>query len=295
MLLLVAAIWGTGFVAQRLGVQAAGAFWFNALRFAIGGAIAFAWSRAGRRAETPAAPQPGLGWKILAAGALLFAGTSLQTAGLGDTSAGKAGFITGLYVVLVPLLGLVWGQRTGAGVWLGALLAVTGLYFLTIQPDAAGGALISTGDLLVFLSAFFWAGHVQYIGYASRRVDPLTLSAGQFGVVAVLSLAGALLFERHVTAADLGASALPILYGGVMTIGVAFTLQVVGQRGAHPAAAAVIFSLEAVFAVLSGWLVLGEQLSGRALFGCALMLAGMLAAQLEPYLFRPVPHSQPEL
>jgi drug/metabolite transporter (DMT)-like permease len=279
LLLLTAAIWGGGFVAQRLGMAEIGPFTFNAIRFGIGSVLLLLYlrSRGSLRSE------PGhLRGELLAgaaAGVVLWLGSYFQTAGMIYTTAGKAGFITGLYVVLVPLLGLFWKQKTGLSTWLGAVLAAGGLYLLSF----AEAAQVNTGDLLVMVSAFFWAGHVQLIGYLSRRSDPLKISVYQFVAVTVLSLIAALLFEET-TAQALRQSAMPLLYGGIFSVGVAFTLQVIAQREAHPAHAAIIFSLETVFAGLAGWLVLGEHMSVRALAGCGLMLAGMVFSQVGPYL-----------
>jgi drug/metabolite transporter (DMT)-like permease len=187
---------------------------------------------------------------------------------------GKAGFITGLYVVLVPLTGLLWGQRAGAGRWIGAVVAVVGLFLLSVGESLT----VDRGDLLVLLSAVFWTAHVQLLGWLSPRVDPLELSAVQFFLCSLLSLAVAAVAEPFVLSATLKAAS-PILYGGVGSVGVAYTLQVVAQKNAHPAHAAILLSLESVFAVLGGWVLLGERLGARGLLGCGLMLAGMLISQ----------------
>ena len=211
----------------------------------------------------------------LLAGLVLFAGASLQQVGIVYTTAGKAGFVTGLYVVIVPLLGLLWGQRTPGMTWAGAVLAAVGLYLLTVTD----GFTLAEGDGLVLVGAFFWAAHVLLIGRLSGRyVEPVLLACLQFSVCAVLSLIVALATEP-VTLQGLEAAALPILYGGLLSVGVAYTLQVVAQRDAPPAHAAIILSLETVFAVLAGWLWLNETLTERGLFGCGLMFAGMLLSQ----------------
>jgi drug/metabolite transporter (DMT)-like permease len=212
----------------------------------------------------------------LAAGLVLFLGATLQQYGVVYTTAGKAGFITGLYVVFVPLLGLLVGQRTGRFVWAGVVTAAVGLYLLS----ARGVAGIDPGDGLVLLSAIFWAAHVLVIGRLTLRVPPVHLAVAQFSVVSILSLIGAFLCET-VAVQALRDAALPILYAGLLSVSVAYTLQVVGQRRARPAPAALILSLESVFAALGGWLVLGEVLSVRGLAGCALMLAGILLAQVD--------------
>ncbi len=182
-------------------------------------------------------------------------------------------------VVLVPLLGLLWRQRTHPATWMGAVLAVIGLYLLSVNEALQ----VSRGDWLVLASAFFWAAHIQALGFLTRKVDPVYIAIGQFVVVSLLSFPGMLGLERP-TLADISAAGGAILYGGLMVVGVSFTLQVIAQREAHPAHAAVIMVSEAVFAVLAGWLLLGETLSMRGIAGCVLMTAGMVLSALAPYL-----------
>lgn len=282
LLLLTSVIWGFAFVAQRTGMESVGPFTFNGLRFAIGGLVLLpvvVWLD--RQRETAGlstgwvAPGRALWLGGLVAGLFLFGGATLQQMGLIYTTAGKAGFITGLYVVLVPVLGLAFGRKTPAGTWLGVVLAVVGLYFLTIQD----GFRMEKGDLLVMLSAFVWAGHVLIVDRLAPQTDVIRLAFVQFMICAGLSLFAAALLET--IRLEGIQSALPaILYAGIMSVGVGYTLQVVGQRHAQPAHAAIILSLEGVFAVLGGWLLLGEQLGPRGLLGCALMLAGILVSQL---------------
>ena len=278
MLLLAAVIWGLAFVAQRIGMEHVGPFTYNGVRFFLGALSLLPLLWLGRHSAVPVGAggwRPILGGGLLA-GLILFAGASLQQAGIVYTTAGKAGFITGLYVVIVPLLGLLWGHRTPWSTWIGAALAVAGLYLLTLTDDLT----LAEGDGLVLIGAFFWAGHVLVIGWLSgRHIEPVLLACLQFIVCAVLSLAVAVVTEP-ITLAGLWGGAMPILYGGLLSVGVAYTLQVVAQRDAPPAHAAIILSLETVFAALGGWLLLNESLSGRGLIGCALMFAGMLLSQL---------------
>ena len=200
----------------------------------------------------------------LLVGAVLFAAATLQQAGIMFTTAGKAGFITSLYVVIVPLLGLALGHRIARATWVGALLAAVGLYFLSLRP---GDLLMAPGDLLVLVGALLWAVHMLLLGRLSPGRDPARLAFVQFMTCAALSGLAALLFET--TTADGLRGALPaILYTGVLSVGVGYTLQVAGQRHAPPADTAIILSLEAVFAVVAGRLLLGEQLTARALLGC---------------------------
>ncbi|MBD3308992.1 EamA family transporter, partial [candidate division KSB3 bacterium] len=275
LLLLTAIIWGFAFVAQRVGMDYVGPFTFNGIRFALGALsllpLLYVNQRHMRAEITPLKT-------VLVGGALagsaLFIAVSLQQIGLVYTTAGKAGFITGLYVVIVPLLGLFWRQNTTFGTWLGAVLAAIGLYLLSVT----GTFTIAFGDLLVVISAFFWAIHVQLIGWLTRRMDSLKLAFWQFLVCSVLSLITAI-FTETITLQSIRDALIPIAYGGLFSVGVAYTLQVVAQRHAHAAHAAIILSLESVFAAVGGWLLLGETLSPRGLIGCALMLSGMLLSQ----------------
>jgi drug/metabolite transporter (DMT)-like permease len=281
ILLMAALIWGFSFVGQRTGMAHVGPFAFNAARFFIGGLtllpLISGLDRQRRRTGLRVIPLDDR--SLLRGGALagvvLFAGSTLQQAGIVFTTAGKAGFITSLYVVLVPLLGLFLGHRPSAAVWVGAVLAAAGLYFLTIE----GGFSMAWGDLLVLVGAFVWAGHFLLLGRLSPRTDTVKLAFLQFMVCAALSAAAALLIETT-TAAGLRAALGAILYTGILSVGIGYTLQVVALRHARPADAAILLSLEAVFAVLAGWLLLNEQLTARAFFGCALMLAGILISQL---------------
>jgi drug/metabolite transporter (DMT)-like permease len=199
--------------------------------------------------------------------------------GLVYTTAGNAGFITGLYVVIVPLIGLLFRQKSSAGSWLGAGLAAVGLYLLSVTDRFT----IARGDFLELVGAFFWAGHVLVLGHFSPRVSAIRLAITQFAMCSVLSLVTALFFET-ITLSGVVAATVPILYGGVASVGIAYTLQVVAQKSAHPAHAAILLSLEAVFAALGGWLMLGEVISPRGMAGCGLMLAGMLLSQLWPLM-----------
>ncbi len=213
------------------------------------------------------------------AGLILFIAISFQQVGLQYTTAGKAGFITGLYIFFVPLIGLFFGQKTGSGTWLGATIALYGLYLLSIKEDFS----IAEGDLLQLVCAIFFAAHVLYIGYFAKRMDPLKLSLVQYVVTGVLSLVIAIAIEL-ITWDMIMETAIPLLYAGVMSTGIAYTLQVVAQQHAHSSHAAIILSLEGAFAVLGGWLLLDEYLTTRGLVGCGLMLTGMFLSQLLPKL-----------
>ena len=286
LLLLIAAIWGFGFVAQRRGLESVGPFTFNAVRFALGSLSLLPLVAIGlrRRNRVPGLlPKGGAGPLLFGgtlAGAALFLGASLQQVGMVTTTAGNAGFITGLYVVIVPLLGLFWRQRPGLGSWLGAGLASYGLFLLSVTSRFT----IGLGDLLELAGAFFWAGHVLLIGWLSPRLDSLKLSSLQFAVCSLLSLVTALSTET-VELAGLFRAGPAILYGGLVSVGVAYTLQVIAQRDGNPAHTAVILSAEGVFAAFGGWLLLGEVLTPRALLGCGLMLCGILLSEIWSFVF----------
>ncbi|HQA65823.1 MAG TPA: DMT family transporter [Bacillota bacterium] len=279
LLMLTAAIWGFAFVAQRVGMQYVGAFTFNGVRFALGSIslipliIYFKNKKTAEQPEETASASalvPGI-----IAGSVLFFGASLQQAGLAYTTAGKAAFITGLYIVLVPLLGIFLKQRVGLNTWLGVVLAVSGLFFLSVNEDFT----IAFGDLLEIIGAFFWAVHILVIDYFTKKVDALRLSCAQFAMCSALSIITALIFE-DISVSGLSQAAIPILYGGLLSVGVAYTLQVVAQKHAKPSHAAIILSMEAVFAALGGALLLKENMGVRGYLGCALMFAGMLLTQV---------------
>jgi drug/metabolite transporter (DMT)-like permease len=278
LLLFTAAIWGFAFVAQRMGMDYVGPFTYNGVRFAIGSLSLTPLLVLGRTATQPILPQADRRLLLLgggATGAVLYVAASLQQVALLHTTAGKAGFITCLYVVIVPLYGLFWGTRPAAGTLIGAALAMAGLYLLSV----VGSLQMAYGDVLVFISAFFWSAQVLMIAWLSPRVRPVLLASFQFAVCSLLCLITALCVEIWSWSAIMAAG-IPILYGGLLSVGVAYTLQVVAQRDAHPAHASILMSLEAVFAALGGWLLLNEVLSPRGVVGCGLMLAGMLISQL---------------
>ena len=267
------------FVAQRVSLDHIGAFTFNGLRFALGALslvpLTFFFKPSGLIKESA-------GWKAvlipgLIAGVVLFSAAGLQQVGLNWTTAGKAAFLTGFYILLVPIFGLFLKRRPHAGVWFGASVALVGLYFLSITEQFTMGF----GDALQLVGAVFWTVHIMVIDRFSPRLDPLKLSVVQFSVCSLLSFIVGLPFEPF-SWTGLQAGLVPLLYSGFGSVGIAYTLQVVGQRGIASGPAALILSLETVFAALGGWLLLGETLGPRELAGCALMLAGMLLAQLWP-------------
>jgi len=283
LMLIAAAIWGFAFVAQREGMETMGPFLFNGVRFLIGvvalSPVVWYLSKKSKQDYKVEVSTKKLLIAGTMAGLLLFTAISFQQVGLQYTTAGKAGFITGLYIFFVPLIGLFFGQKTGSGTWLGATIALIGLYLLSIKEDFT----IAEGDLLQLICAVFFASHVLYIGYFAKRMDPLKLSLVQYVVTGVLSLIIAVVIEI-ITWDMIKQTAIPLLYAGVMSTGIAYTLQVVAQQHAHSSHAAIILSLEGAFAVLGGWLLLDEYLTTRGLIGCGLMLTGMFLSQLLPKL-----------
>jgi len=282
-MLLAAAIWGFAFVAQREGMETMGPFLFNTARFFIGTVflLPIVWylSKKKKISTGKETSTKKLWVAGTVAGLFLFTASSFQQVGIQYTTAGKAGFITGLYIFFVPLIGIFFGQRTGSGTWLGAFIAVIGLYLLSINEDFS----IARGDLLQLICAVFFAAHVLVIGYVAKRMDPLKLSLIQYFVSGVLSFFIAVAIEV-ITWQMIVDTAIPLLYAGIMSIGVGYTLQVVAQQHAKSSHAAIILGLEGAFAVLGGWLILDENLSTRGLIGCGLMLSGMFLSQLLPRL-----------
>ncbi len=283
LLLIVAAIWGMAFVAQRAGMDHIGPFTFNGARFLLGAVSLALMAPALRFFSRKALPQsqtsqsatdssPVKGGIII--GCVLFVAATLQQTGLLYTSVGNAGFITSLYIILVPIIGLLFKQKTSSATWVGAILALIGLSLLSIK----GNLTISYGDFLQLLGAVFWALHILTIGRYAPRADPIKLSIIQFSICGILSLIISLVIEtvdRHALYLALPA----LLYTGILSTAVAYTLQVVAQRKVPASHATIIFSLEAVFALLGGWLLLQETMSIRGLTGCALMFLGVIISQ----------------
>jgi drug/metabolite transporter (DMT)-like permease len=276
LLLITAAIWGFGFVAQRVGAQFIGAFTFNGIRFALGSLSLipliyfFDRKKTKEKISFKKTILPGM---II--GSVLFVASTLQQVGVAYTTAGNAGFITGLYMVFVPIFGIFLRQKIGKNAWVGVFVALAGLYLLSVNEDFS----IAFGDLLVLIAAIFWAIHILSIDKFAKEIDSLKLSSIQFATCSVLSLVSALMFET-VTVAGLSGSLIPLLYGGLLSVGIAYTLQVVAQKDAKPSHAAIILSMESVFGAIGGALLLSERMGVRGAIGCALILAGILISQL---------------
>ena len=293
LMLLAAGIWGFAFVAQRVGMETMGPHWFNSLRFFIG-VVALVpvvlWIGRNKAKTIDQENELKSSNKTLmlgglAAGFLLFVGATFQQVGLQYTTAGKAGFITGMYIFFVPLIGLFFRMKTGLGTWVGAAVALWGLYLLSINEDFT----LSKGDTLQLICAVAFAGHVLMIGYLASKMDTVKLSLIQFFVAGVLAM-GLALYSEQLTWEMIASTAVPLLFAGVMSTGIAYTLQTIAQQHAHPSHAAIILSSEGVFAVIGGFLLLNEVLPPKGLLGCGLILVGMLMSQLMPRLRLPQRH-----
>ncbi|MDY2612958.1 DMT family transporter [Bariatricus sp. SGI.161] len=281
MLILTAFIWGTAFVAQSVGMDYLGPFTFNGVRSLIGGValIPCIWllQKLNDKSEpvTEERNRKDLLIGGISCGVLLFAASSLQQVGIQYTTAGKAGFITAFYIVFVPVLGIFLGKKTGWKVWTAVILALAGLYFLCITEKFT----IGKGDIFLFACALVFSLHILVIDYFSPKVEGVKMSCIQFLVCGIISLPFMFLLETPRMGAIVDA-AWPLLYAGVLSCGVAYTLQIIGQKNVNPAIASLILSLESCFSVLAGWVILGEKLSVRESIGCILMFAAIILAQL---------------
>lgn len=282
--LVTAMIWGTAFVAQSVGAEYMGPFTFNAARAII--AFVFLLCLCGiravyrkRRGEVKplAASRRDLVVGGVCCGTALAVASSFQQKGLETTSPGKAGFITALYIVLVPLAGLLLGRKAPRAVWLGVALAVAGLYCLCVTGEFS----ITGGDLYVLACAFCFTAQIMVVDHFTNKVDGVALSCVQFLVMTLLCSAG-MLTETPPSPALLSRWLGPVLYAGMFSSGVAYTLQILAQKDSDPAVVSLLMSMESVFATIAGALILGDRLSGREYLGCALMLAAIILAQLPP-------------
>ena len=278
MLLAASFFWGTTFVAQILGMEGLGPYTYAASRFALGtlliGTLWYAYR--GKRAAERRAGTFHSGFRAgIPVGLAMFVGVTLQQVALLYTTAGKTAFITTLYIVLVPLAAVLLGQRVRAAQWGGALLAFAGVYFLSVH----GALTLNTGDILVFLCSFFWMGQILLIDRFARAVDPIELCLMQMIVCTIGSAVLAAIYESFAWS-DIWGAAVPILYAGLFSCGVAYTCQILGQAYVEPTQAAILMSTEVIFAAVAGWIILGETMSGIQMLGCALLLGGALMAQV---------------
>lgn len=282
LLFLTATIWGVAFVAQSVGMDYVEPFTFNAVRNVIGAIVLLPCigflnrlnSNSDKKEEKEDKKTLIIGG--ISCGVLLFIASNLQQFGIQYTTVGKAGFITAMYIVLVPVFGIFLHKKVGLRIWMAVVLAVAGLYLLCMTD---GSFDLQTGDLLVLACAVAFSFHILVIDYFSPKVNGVKLSCIQFFTCAVLSAIGMLLFEEPKLSQILAAW-LPIFYAGVLSCGVAYTLQIIGQKGMNPTVASLILSLESVVSLLAGWLILGQKLSNRELIGCALAFAAIIIVQL---------------
>lgn len=280
LLLITAIIWGLAFVAQQVGAEYLGTFTFNGIRFLLGAVslipVVLLFERE---------PMDGAKWKKLLVasgitGTVLFLASTLQQYGVElGTPAGKAGFITGLYTVIVPVMSfLIFRKRTNLFVWIGAVLAVGGLLLLNLDEHFT--LAFGAGEISVLCGSVMWAVHILVIDKFVNEVSPLKFSMVQFIVCGVESMLCALLFE-DITLAGIQGAAVPLLYGGIMSVGVAYTCQALGQKETDPTVSAIIFSMESVFSVVGGVLILHAHMEWQGYVGCALILGGIILAQLK--------------
>lgn len=300
LLLTAAVIWGTTFIAQKLATERMGPVSFNGVRFTLGSLILLPFAvRRFRRIASARVRRESIVGGLLAGVAMSF-GSSLQQVGMHQTSPSNAGFITGLYVIIVPMLGLFAGQRVGWQVWWGAVLAVVGLFYLSLYDPQGGAIGMNTGDLWVLGCALAWSFHVQVIGWAAREADAFVISVVQFAVTGLSALAASRLLAVLAADSDWGAReaitagvlrdvAGPLLFATLLSTCIAFTLQTVAQGSARPAHAAILLSLEGVFAAVAeaacpalGWDGMGAPFTRWKVLGCGLMFAGVLLSQWRP-------------
>lgn len=285
LLILTALIWGSAFVAQSVGMDYVEPFTFLAARSVIGGVVLLPiiplldlWKvKNGQKKEKPETKAEK---KVLLIGGIccglaLFAASAFQQFGISFTTVGKAGFITAMYIVLVPILGIFLKKKIGIKVGISVVMAVIGLYLLCITD----GFSLGLGDALVLVCAFLYSIHILVIDHFSPKVDGVRMSCIQFFTCGALSILCMLIWE-DATIANMLAAWKPILYAGILSSGVAYTLQVVAQKNVDPTMASLVLSLESVFSVLAGWVVLHQILSGREIFGCVLMFTAIILAQL---------------
>lgn len=276
MLLLAALIWGSAFVAQSVGMDYVGPLTFNGARCIIGALVLIPVmplfrDKSANKSKT---------WSTgILCGLILFVATNLQQFGIQYTSVGKAGFITTFYIVLVPLMGIVFfKRRIGVLTWFAVAMALCGLYLLCM---VSGDISIAKGDILLFLCAIFYALHIMTIDRQAQWIDGVKVSCIQFAVTGVLSVILALIFEQP-RMEPIAAAWQPLLFAGALSCGVAYTMQILGQKRIRPTVASLIMSTESVISVLAGWLLLKQQLSSRELIGCALMFCAIIAVQCVP-------------
>ena len=287
LLFITAFIWGCAFVAQRTGMEYIGPLTFNGIRSLVGGFTLCIYIFIRNKLKNNSIENENVVENIqppskkytflcgLVCGLCLFAGTTLQQMGMVYTTAGKAGFITALYIILVPLLGLLLGKKIRPIVWIGVVLALVGLYLLCVGEDFT----INKGDMLVLLCSFAFTIHITFVDKVSQKIDGVVISCIQLFICGLISVPGMILFEEIDWELILQC-AVPILYAGVLSCGVAYTLQIVAQKYTEPTVASMIMSLESVFALLSGMIILKESITLHEIIGCVVMFVAIILAQL---------------
>lgn len=286
LLTITAAIWGFAFVAQSVGMEYVEPFTFNCIRNLIGAAVLVPVILILGRLEKAeekgnAAGGSPRGEKIMTlvggicCGALLFISSGAQQIGMQYTTVGKAGFITAIYIILVPVLGLFFKKKCGILVWFSVVLAMVGFYFLTMMGESS----FTKGDAYVLVCAFMFSGHILCVDYFAPRANGVKMACIQFFVCGILS-GTAMFIRENPSLPDICRAWGPILYAGVLSCGVGYTLQIIGQKNFNPTIAALIMSLESVFSVLAGWLLLHEALSVHEAIGCVLIFGGIILAQI---------------
>ena len=278
MLVVTTMIWGFAFVAQRIGAESLGALVYNGIRFALGAVSLIPVYLVFEKEKFNKDKFKKTLVAAIVCGTILFIASALQQYGIELThSVGKAGFITGLYTVLVPIIAfIVYKQRNSAWVWIGATLAVSGLFLLSVNESFT----IEFGDILLLIGAFFWAVHILVIDKFVVGVSPLRFASLQFAVCAALNLVFAVFFDTFEYEAIMTAL-LPLLYGGLASVGIAYTFQIIAQKHCDPTTAAIIFSLESVFSAIGGAVIFGEKMSARGYIGCIFIFGGIILSQLK--------------
>ncbi len=279
-LFLAALVWGLGFVSQSVGANYLGAFAFNALRFPLAFIVLIPLlliRKKTNKSEYTKDKKTALAGGILC-GIMLFLASTFQQLAMTDSSSGKAGFLTAFYIVLVPIFGLFIKKRTNLFIWLAVVLALIGLFFLCIKDSFQ----LSSSDISLFICAALYAIHILIIDHFSPMVDSVLLSWIQFAVTSICSLICMLIFEGAPSLSNISAAAIPILYAGIMSCGIGYTLQILGQNNVNPAIASVLLSLESCISAIAGALILGQLLSLRELVGCIFMFAAVLITQINP-------------
>lgn len=281
MLLMAAMIWGAAFVAQSAAMDYVGPFTFQGIRQMLGCLVLLPVialrDKAGSDIHRPKTKREHLflwfGGAVC--GLILFSACALQQVGLLYTTAGKSGFITALYIIFVPIVSIILGKKAGVKIWICALIALVGLYFLCMD----GSIALGKGEILTLLCAVCFTGHILFLDYISPKVDGVRLSCLQFFFCSIFSIPFMLLTEKIILK-DILACWLPLCYTGFLSSGVAYTLQILAQRDANPTVASITMSTESVFAVVFGWIILGDALGGREIFGCLLMFGAIVLSQL---------------